>query len=101
MKDIRSIAKRIAEKFDVEKIILFGSYAYGKPATTSDIDLCVVMETKDRPFAKSLEILQALSPLQFGIDIVVRNEKDFKRRIPQGDVFLEDIWNRGIILFPK
>ena len=48
MKEIRSIAKRIAEKFDIEKIILFGSYALGKADENSDVDLLV--ELNDSPF---------------------------------------------------
>ncbi len=43
MKEIRSFAMRIAEKFDVRKIILFGSYANGKADENSDIDSIVVM----------------------------------------------------------
>jgi predicted nucleotidyltransferase len=48
MKTIRAIAKHIAEKFDPEEIILFGSHAYGKPTAWSDVDLLVVMETPKR-----------------------------------------------------
>ena len=42
---IRAVAKHIAEKFQPEEIILFGSYAYGKPQPSSDVDLLVIMET--------------------------------------------------------
>ena len=45
MKTIRAIADHIAEKFDPEEIILFGSHAYGKPTAWSDVDLLVVMDT--------------------------------------------------------
>ncbi len=44
MRTIRAIVKHIAEKFDPEKIILFGSYAYGKPTAWSDVDLLVIMD---------------------------------------------------------
>jgi predicted nucleotidyltransferase len=43
MRAIRAIAKHIAEKFDPEEIILFGSHAHGKPTAWSDVDLLVVM----------------------------------------------------------
>ena len=45
MRTIRAIAKHIAEKFNPEEIILFGSHAYGKPTAWSDVDLLVVIET--------------------------------------------------------
>jgi predicted nucleotidyltransferase len=43
MQAIHAVVKRIAEKFQPEKIILFGSYAYGQPKPESDVDLLVVM----------------------------------------------------------
>lgn len=85
---IRSLAKQIAELFDVDKIILFGSYAYGKPTKASDVDLLVVMNTKKRRVEHRLEIVRALSPIHFGIDIFVRNEEEILRRISLGDWFL-------------
>jgi predicted nucleotidyltransferase len=39
MAAIRRHAHRIAEKFDPEKIILFGSYAYGQPHEWSDVEI--------------------------------------------------------------
>jgi predicted nucleotidyltransferase len=41
---IRRYARRIAEKFDPDKIILFGSYAYGQPHEWSDVDILVATD---------------------------------------------------------
>ena len=101
MKEIRAIAKRIAENFDVEKIILFGSYAYGKPREYSDVDLCVVMDFDNRPFEQRLAIRKTLPISQFSVDLIVRKRDDFRRRIPQGDWFLKDIWEKGKVLYDK
>ncbi|MEK7671466.1 MAG: nucleotidyltransferase domain-containing protein, partial [Bacteroidota bacterium] len=49
LEQIEAVARRIAERFSVEKILLFGSYAYGEPEEGSDVDLLVVMETEKRP----------------------------------------------------
>ena len=38
----RSLAKCIKKRIPIEKIIIFGSYAYGKPCQYSDIDLAVI-----------------------------------------------------------
>jgi predicted nucleotidyltransferase len=43
MRAIHAVAEQIAAKFQPEKIILFGSYAYGQPKAESDVDLLVVM----------------------------------------------------------
>ena len=93
--------KRIAEKFDPERIILFGSYAYGKPHQYSDVDLLVVMKTQERPRAKEIEISRALSPHPFGMDILVRTPQQIEERIPMGDYFLREITTKGKVLYER
>ena len=44
---IQAVAKLIAERFDPEQIILFGSYARGNAGYHSDIDLLVVLRSLD------------------------------------------------------
>lgn len=98
---INDIVKHIANKFDPERIILFGSYAYGKPHPYSDVDLLVVMKTKERPLAKQLEISRALSPHPFGMDILVRAPKQLKERIAMGDYFLREIVTKGKVVYER
>ena len=98
---IDDVVRRIAEKFDPERIILFGSYAYGKPNPYSDVDLLIVMNTNERPRAKQIEISRALSPHPFGMDILVRTPQQIKERIPRGDYFLREIVAKGKILYER
>jgi predicted nucleotidyltransferase len=98
---INNVVKRIANKFDPERIILFGSYAYGKPHLYSDVDLLVVMKTKERPLAMQLEISRALSPHPFGMDILVRAPKQLKERIAMGDYFLREIVTKGSVVYER
>ena len=98
---IEAVAKRIAEKFPVEKILLFGSYAYGEPEEGSDVDLLVVMETDKRPIQHTLDIPRSLSPLRFSVDIIVRSEKEIQRRISQGDWMLRDAYEKGRLLYAR
>jgi len=44
MSDIQTLADRIAAEFKPERIILFGSYAGGKPTPDSDVDMLVIAE---------------------------------------------------------
>src|SRR2546421_12911725 len=67
---IRRFARRIAERFQPDKIILFGSYAYGKPHNESDVDLLVVMRTKNA-IDQSIRISLAFERL-FSFDLIVR-----------------------------
>ncbi|RPJ21991.1 MAG: nucleotidyltransferase domain-containing protein [Chloroflexi bacterium] len=102
MKTIRAIAKHIAEKFDPEEIILFGSHAYGKPTAWSDVDLLVVMDTpKEDEFEKSLEIRKSLPSLNFGLDVVVRSRKVIEKRKRLGDWFLVDVTEKGKVLYER
>ena len=102
MKTIRAIADHIAEKFDPEEIILFGSHAYGKPTAWSDVDLLVVMDTpKGKEFEKSLEIGRSLPSLNFGLDIVVRSRKVIEKRKKLGDWFLVDVTQKGKVLYER
>ena len=98
---IDSVVQRIANKFNPERIILFGSYAYGRPRADSDVDLLIVIETNERPRAKQLEISRALSPHPFGMDILVRTPKQLQKRIAMGDSFLRDIMTHGKVVYER
>ena len=101
MQAIRAVVKQIAERFQPEKIILFGSYAYGQPKVESDVDLLVVMDTPLRSRQQRLEISRALSPRPFPLDIVIRTPKQLKERVAVGDPFLLEITNRGKVLYEQ
>jgi predicted nucleotidyltransferase len=40
---ITHFANAVAERFKPQLIVLFGSYAYGKPNQDSDVDLLIVI----------------------------------------------------------
>lgn len=98
---IRAVAKKIAATFDPKQIILFGSYAYGKPTPNSDVDLLVVMDTALRERQQRLEISRVLSPRPFPMDIVVRSPQQLATRIAMGDFFLAEIITRGQVLYER
>jgi predicted nucleotidyltransferase len=101
MRAIRAIVRHIAENFNPEMVILFGSYAYGKPTAWSDVDLLVVMETPDGEAKMSLEIYRSLPRITFGLDIIVRPRAVIERRKKLGDWFLIDITEKGKILYER
>ena len=101
MRAIRAVAERIAVKFRPEKIILFGSYAYGHPRAESDVDLLVIMDTTLRSRQQRLEISRALSPRPFPLDIIVRTPGQVEERLTLGDSFLQEITTRGKVLYEQ
>ena len=100
-REIGAVAEKIAAQFRPDKIILFGSYAYGRPTADSDVDMLVVMNTRLRPRQQRLVISRALSPHPFPMDIVVKTPQEMSRRIALGDGFLGQIAKRGQVLYER
>jgi predicted nucleotidyltransferase len=101
MRTIRALVKIIAEKFDPEEIILFGSHAYGRPHAWSDVDLLVVMDTPKGEVKTIFEISDFLPPLPFRVDIIARSRAVINKRVNAGDFFLRDITQKGKVLYAR
>jgi uncharacterized protein len=94
---IRRFARQIAERFRPEKIILFGSYAYGRPHAESDVDLLVIMPARNE-ISKSVAITLAFDP-PFALDLIVRTPQHVERGLREGDWFLQEVIARGKVLY--
>ena len=99
MRVIRDFARRVAERFHPERIILFGSYAYGRPHADSDVDILVVMPARNQ-IDQAVRIELACEPC-FPLDIIVRTPENMRWRLEEGDSFLREITSRGKILYEK
>ena len=95
---IKTLCRRIAEEFQPEKIILFGSQAYGKPTPDSDVDLLVVMQFEGSYFQKSHEIRMRLG-LTLPIDLLVNTPEQLQYRLEIGDRFMQEIVERGKVMY--
>ncbi|MCI0683085.1 MAG: nucleotidyltransferase domain-containing protein [Gemmataceae bacterium] len=96
---IRDYARQIAERFRPEKIILFGSYAYGKPHKDSDVDILVVMPAYNE-INQAVRILEKTDP-DFPADLIVRTPKNLRWRLEEGDWFLREVIGKGKVLYEK
>jgi len=89
-----------------EKVILFGSYAYGTPDADSDIDLYVVTREDFVPanFKENLQVKKkvytALSKFRkkYPSDILVHTLPVHKKFIELGSSFSKEIMQKGIVL---
>ena len=97
---VEALSRQIAREFDPDKIILFGSHAYGTPAEYSDVDLLVILPFTGSGFDKSLEILGRVDP-RFAIDLIVRRPDDTERRYREFDPLIRDALDRGRILYER
>jgi predicted nucleotidyltransferase len=97
-KRIRCVCDQIVQLFRPEKIVLFGSYAGGKPTEDSDVDLLVVMPFRGKGFRKAAEIRSQIDA-DFPLDLIVRSPREVDRRLAWGDLFLREVTERGEVLY--
>lgn len=100
LKKLKVITKKIVANYNPEKIILFGSYAWGKPTKHSDIDIFIVKKTKNS-YQTARDIDGEIFPRPFPMDIVVYDPKKIHERLELGDFFIRDILTKGKVLYAK
>jgi len=96
---LREIVSKIAEHFHPDKVILFGSRAWGEPTKESDLDILVVMDIDGSPIRKAAEISRIARPRFLPIYIIVRTSDEIERRIKIGDPFIRRIIDKGKVLY--
>jgi uncharacterized protein len=99
MRVIRRFARQVAERFQPDKIILFGSYAYGTPHADSDVDILVIMPARNQ-LDQAVKIELACDP-PFPLDIIVRTPHNVQWRLAEGESFLREITTQGKVLYEK
>lgn len=99
MRSIRRFAREVAERFQPEKIILVGSYAYGTPHENSDVDILVIMPARSMS-EQAVRIRMAIDA-PFAMDLLVRTPQFIQRREKLDDSFLKDVFTRGKLLYAK
>jgi predicted nucleotidyltransferase len=96
---IRRYAEAIAAEFHPDKIILFGSHAYGVPHEDSDVDLLVVMPARNK-HDQAVRIQYRLTA-PFALDLIVRTPDEIQGRLAEGESFLTTILSQGKVLYEK
>ena len=94
---IRRFAREVAREFKPEKIILFGSHAYDTPHEDSDVDVLVIMPTRNT-LDQGVRTSLAIDP-PFPLDIIVRTPAAMRWRLAEGDSFLQEITTQGKVLY--
>ncbi len=100
-KTLSLAVKRIVETLHPEKIILFGSYAYGNPTPDSDVALLVVMKNRNSHRENYLAVSECLIPRPFAVDIVLRTPQEMTRAMTKGNFFIQEITERGKTLYEQ
>jgi predicted nucleotidyltransferase len=100
-KSLRPAIQKIVDELKPEKIILFGSYAYGLPNPHSDVDLLVILKTRASLKERSWKVSRLLLPRPFPVDILVKTPKEIEKALKSGDFFVQEILTRGKVLYEQ
>ncbi len=97
------IVERLAEEYRPERIILYGSYAYGTPNEDSDIDLFIVKESPLNRIMRAVEVRRILTDPKRRISISPRvyTPSEVIERLALGDQFVEEVIKRGVTLYER
>jgi predicted nucleotidyltransferase len=100
-KMVDSMIDRIVRDLHPQRIILFGSYAYGNATPDSDVDLLIIMETAMRPVERNRVVSRLLSPRKLPVDIVVKTPQEIEKSQRRVDPFLHEILNKGKVVYAR
>ena len=96
-KQLLQITDKIKTHFNPQKIIVFGSYAWGKPTEDSDIDIFLIMESNLRRDERSRQVQKIFSQRTFPLDVIVYTPEEVEQSLKRGNPFIKEILNQGVL----
>lgn len=100
MERIKVISQRIKEKYNAQRVILFGSYARNEATDDSDVDILIIAQTKERFYERMATIKRLVRDLRNGLTIapIILTHEELEKRIKIKDQFINEILETGIEL---
>lgn len=100
-KVIQAILQKLIADYAPQKVILFGSHAYGSPGADSDIDLLIIKETPDRFIDRWVTVQRILTGTHrfIPLETVVLTPEEIEKRLAIGDQFIAEILEKGEVLY--
>lgn len=100
-REIDSIVDQLKEKYDPEKIILFGSFARGEFNEDSDIDLFVVKKNPAKNGLDRIRELDRIIKYKIATDFIVYSPEETEEWLKLGDPFIKLILKEGQVLYDR
>ena len=95
--ELQNIVDLLVKNYQPEKIILFGSFASGRPSRWSDVDLVAVKKT-DKRFYDRIGEVSAFLPHNFPIDILVYTPEELVQM--ENNYFIKnEVMRKGKVLY--
>jgi len=98
---LAEVARRIVQTVDPDKIILFGSHAYGQPHPDSDLDILVIMPSDQPRWQRAIPIYGALRGLLLPKDLIVYTPEEVEEWSDVPQAFVTTVVRRGKVLYEK
>jgi len=100
---LEKVVVRLREEYKPEKIILFGSHAWGNSTDESDIDLLIIKQSSKSFHKRWAEVYKLLQKIVWGIPFspFVITPEELKERLKIGDYFFKEIIDKGKELYAK
>lgn len=97
--ELDRVVLRIVEIYQPEKVILFGSYAYGNAHEGSDLDLLLIKQTNENPLNRAAGIRKALRNFLLPMDILVYTPAEIAKDKERKFTFIHDVLKSGKVLY--
>jgi predicted nucleotidyltransferase len=96
---VDEIVERIRAHARPDRIILFGSRAWGTARPDSDVDLLVIVDSEDPPVERAVALGRLFRPRPAPLDLLVLTPSEVRERLGAGDPFLRRILEEGEVLY--
>lgn len=98
--ELQEISRRLVAEFAPDKIILFGSHAWGHPDENSDLDLLVVVSESDQsPPQRAVRAYRCLREVPVPLDILVKTREEVERNRHLPASLIHEVFERGRVLY--
>jgi len=98
---IEQVTRKIVERFDPKRIILFGSRARGEAQQDSDLDIFVEMESDRRPPERAAEVASIFGLRNWPLDVVVYTPDEVEQLRTVRGSLLSIIEAEGQLLYER
>lgn len=98
LEKIDALKDQLIKKYKPEKIILFGSSAWGKE-DINDIDIFIVKRDVPHYGADRITELYRMMDVDAAVDYIVYKPEEAAERLSLGDPFIKKIYKEGKVLY--
>jgi predicted nucleotidyltransferase len=98
---IQGMVWKLIAEYAPQKVVLFGSHAYGTPGPDSDIDLLIIKETPERFLDRWVTVQRILTGTHrtLPVETLVLTPQEIEHRLAIGDQFIAEILEKGEVLY--